>query len=121
MIPDAYFGVAVIVITILSVHLPLLVVTFESFTVGEIYKTSLYVTFRYFLTTLILFVLQVLIIGTFIFCMFDPRVLAIWLLVGISLPVFLQVKVTAAIYYKFSQIDFEKIMHQLDEEEEDDE
>jgi hypothetical protein len=53
--------------------------------------------------------------------MFDPRVLAIWLLVGISLPVFLQVKVTAAIYYKFSQIDFEKIMHQLDEEEEDDE
>jgi uncharacterized membrane protein YesL len=114
-------GVAVIVITILSVHLPLLVVTFESFTVGEIYKTSLYVTFRYFLTTLILFVLQVLIIGTFIFCMFDPRVLAIWLLVGISLPVFLQVKVTAAIYYKFSQIDFEKIMHQLDEEEEDDE
>ena len=114
-------GVAVIVITILSVHLPLLIVTFESFTVGEIYKTSLYVTFRYFLTTLILFVLQVLIIGTFIFCMFDPRVLAIWLLVGISLPVFLQVKVTAAIYYKFSQIDFEKIMHQLDEEEEDDE
>ena len=114
-------GVAVIVITILSVHLPLLVVTFESFTVGEIYKISLYVTFRYFLTTLILFVLQVLIIGTFIFCMFDPRVLAIWLLVGISLPVFLQVKVTAAIYYKFSQIDFEKIMHQLDEEEEDDE
>lgn len=114
-------GVALIIITILSVHLPLLIVTFEKLTVGEIYRTSFYITFRYFLTTLILFVLQVLIIGTFVYCMFDPRVLAIWLLVGISLPVFLQVKVTAAIYYKFSKIDFEKIMHQVDEEEEDDE
>ena len=113
--------VAFIVITILSVHLPLLVVTLESLTVGETYRTGFYVSIRYFLTTLILFVLQVLIIGSFIYCMIDPRFLAIWLLVGISLPVFLQVKVTAPIYYKFSQIDFEKIMHQVDEEEESDE
>lgn len=113
--------VAFIVITILSVHLPLLVVTLESLTVGETYRTGFYVSIRYFLTTLILFVLQVLIIGSFIYCMIDPRFLAVWLLVGISLPVFLQVKVTAPIYYKFSQIDFEKIMHQVDEEEESDE
>ncbi len=110
--------VAFVVITFLSVHLPLLIVTFESFTVGEVYRTSFYDTFRYLLTTFILFILQVLIIGTFVYCIIDPRVLAIWLLVGISLPVFLQVKVTAPIYYRFSQIDFEKIMHQLDEEEE---
>ena len=96
-------------------------VTLESLTVGETYRTGFYVSIRYFLTTLILFVLQVLIIGSFIYCMIDPRFLAVWLLVGISLPVFLQVKVTAPIYYKFSQIDFEKIMHQVDEEEESDE
>ena len=114
-------GVAFILITFLSVHLALLLITFESFTVGEIYRTSFYVSIRYFLTTLILFVLQVLIIGSFIYCMFDARFLAVWLLVGISLPVFLQVKVTAPIYYKLSQIDFEKIMHQVEEEEEEDE
>ncbi len=114
-------GVAFILITFLSVHLALLLITFESFTVGEIYRTSFYVSIRYFLTTLILFVFQVLIIGSFIYCMFDARFLAVWLLVGISLPVFLQVKVTTPIYYKLSQIDFEKIMHQVDIEEEDDE
>lgn len=114
-------GVAFILITFLSVHLALLLITFESFTVGEIYRTSFYVSIRYFLTTLILFVLQVLIIGSFIYCMFDARFLAVWLLVGITLPVFLQVKVTTPIYYKLSQIDFEKIMHQVDEEEEEDE
>ena len=114
-------GIAFILITFLSVHLALLLITFESFTVGEIYRTSFYVSIRYFLTTLILFVLQVLIIGSFIYCMFDARFLAVWLLVGISLPVFLQVKVTTPIYYKLSQIDFEKIMHQVEEEEEEDE
>ena len=87
----------------------------------NLYGVFLLAALAYFLTTLILFVLQVLIIGSFIYCMIDPRFLAIWLLVGISLPVFLQVKVTAPIYYKFSQIDFEKIMHQVDEEEESDE
>lgn len=114
-------GIAFILITFLSVHLALLLITFESFTVGEIYRTSFYVSIRYFLTTLILFVLQVLIIGSFIYCMFDARFLAVWLLVGISLPVFLQVKVTTPIYYKLSQIDFEKIMHLVEEEEEEDE
>lgn len=113
--------VAFVIITILSVHLPLLIVTFESFTVGEVYRTSFYVSIRYFLTTLILFVLQVLIIGSFIYCMVDPRFLAVWLLVGISLPVFLQVKTTVPIYYKLSKIDFEKIMHLVDEEEEENE
>ncbi|MBR6516860.1 MAG: DUF624 domain-containing protein [Bacilli bacterium] len=109
---------ALIVITFFSVHLPLLIVTLQSLTVGEIYRTGFYITFRYFLTTLILFALQALIIVTFIFCVIDFRVLAIWMLIGISLPIYLQVKVTAPVYYKLSQIDFEKIMHQVDEDEE---
>lgn len=107
-----------IIITLLSVHLPLLIITFETLTVGETYRTSLYVSIRYIITTLILFVLQVLIIGSFIYCMVDPRFLAVWMLVGISLPVFLQVKFTTAVYYKLSQIDFEQIMYQVEDEEE---
>lgn len=109
------------VITFLSVHLPLLIITFEKLTVAEIYRTSFYITFRYLLTTLILFILQIVIIGIFILCIFDPRILAVWLLIGISLPLFLEIKMTAAIYYKFSQIDFEKIMHFAEEDEEDEE
>ncbi len=109
------------VITFLSAHLSLLLITFEKLSVTEIYKTSFYITFRYLLTTFILFVLHALIIGIFILCIFDPRILAIWLLIGISLPLFLEIKITAPIYFKFSQIDFEKIMHLVEEEEDDEE
>ncbi len=109
------------VITFLSVHLPLLIITFEKLNVTEIYRTSFYVTFRYILTTLILFVLHVVIIGVFALCIFDPRVLAVWLLIGISLPLFLEIKITAPIYYKFSQIDFEKIMRLAEEDEDEEE
>lgn len=111
--------ISFIVINLLSAHLPLLIITFEKLTVGEIFKTSFYITFRYFLTTLILFVLQMLIIVVFVMCwLVNPGILAIWLLFGVSLPAFLQAKCTQVIYYKFSQIDFEKIMHQIDDEEE---
>lgn len=111
--------ISFIIINLLSAHLPLLIITFEKLTIGEIFKTSFYITFRYFLTTLILFVLQLLIIVIFLMCIFvNWGILAVWLLFGISLPAFLQVKFTQVIYYKFSQIDFEKIMHQVDEEEE---
>lgn len=109
------------VITFLSVHLPLLIITFEKLNVTEIYRTSFYVTFRYILTTLILFLLHVVIIGVFALCIFDPRVLAVWLLIGISLPLFLEIKITAPIYYKFSQIDFEKIMRLAEEDEDEEE
>lgn len=113
--------IAFFVITFLSVHLPLLIITFEKLSVREIYRTSFYITFRYLLTTLILFILQIVIIGVFVLCIVDPRILAIWLLIGISLPVFLQVKITQTIYYKFSQVDFEKIMKRVEEEDDDEE
>ena len=117
-----------IIITLLSVHLPLLIITFESLTVGETYRTSLYVSIRYIITTLILFVLQACIINDVTVSLFISkllisnisvviRFLAVWLLVGISLPVFLQVKFTTAVYYKLSQIDFERIMYQVEDEE----
>ena len=38
------------------------------------------------------------------------------MLFGISLPIYLGVKITAPVYYKFSKIDFEKIMHAGEEE-----
>lgn len=111
-----------IIILFLSSHLPLLIITFKSLTIGELLRTSFYVTFRYILTTLILFILNVIIVGGFLACLFvDARILAVWLLIGITLPVFLQVRFTSGIYYKFSLINLEKIMHRVEEEEEEDE
>ncbi len=99
-----------VVLVMLSVHIPLIMITFESLTIGEIIKTSFYISFRYFVTTLILFGMFILkIIG----CIAAP----IWLLFGISLPTLLGIKLTAGVYYKFEQIDLEKIMHMAEEDE----
>lgn len=111
-----------LIIVFLSVHLELLLIYFKNLRVGDIFRTSLFITFRYFLTTLILFILHLLILGLFVCCLLvDRRLLTIFILIGISLPLFLEVKVTAPIYYKFSKIDFEKIMARVDEEEENEE
>ena len=93
----------------MCLHLPLLIITFESLTVMETIKTAFYIVFRYFLTTLILLAMFVLkLVGTI--------AAPIWLLVGISLPTLLGIKLTYPVYYKFENIDLEKIMHQVEEE-----
>ena len=107
-------GVAVIlllgiIVVLMCLHLPLLIITFESLTVMETVKTAFYIVFRYFLTTLILLAMFILkIIGTI--------AAPIWLLVGISLPTLLGIKLTYPVYYKFENIDLEKIMHQVEED-----
>lgn len=98
-----------IVIVMLCVHIPLITITFESLTISEIIKTSFYISFRYLLTTLILFgMLIVKIIGIILF--------PIWIIVGISLPTFLGIRMTKAVYYKFEKIDLERIMHDAEED-----
>lgn len=110
--------VGFIILTFLSSHLPLLITTFKSLTIMEILRTGFYVTFRYFLSTLILFICNIVMIGGFVFALFvDARILAIWMLIGLTLPIFLGVKLTAAVYYKFSQINLEKIMHMVEEDD----
>lgn len=109
-------GMAVILILMLilvlvSVNLPLLVITFKKLTVIETIKTSFYITFRYFITTLILFLMLIFqIVGIVAF--------PIWIILGISLPIMLSIRFTAVVYKKFELIDLEKIMH-IDLEEED--
>lgn len=99
-----------IILVMLCVNIPLIVVTFPSLNVGEILKTSFYISFRYFMTTLILF-------GMFILKIIGTIAAPIWLLVGVSLPTLLGIKLTAAVYIKFEKIDLEKMMHQVEEEE----
>jgi uncharacterized membrane protein YesL len=111
-----------LVILFICAHIPLVIITFNDLNVSEIFKTSFYITFRYFLTTLIIFVFNVLIIGGLIFCMFVPGFLAIWMPFGVCLPIYLIVKITYPIYYKLEKIDFKKIKEDVDDEmEENDE
>ncbi|MCI6508044.1 MAG: DUF624 domain-containing protein [Bacilli bacterium] len=98
-----------IVILMVIVHIPLLMVTFESLTCGELIKTAFYVSFRYFLTTLIL-------VGMFAIKVVGILAFPIWILFGISLPTFLGIRFTKPVYYKFEKIDLEKIMHEAEED-----
>ena len=108
--------VGFLIVLFLNGHMALIIISFTTLTIPEIFRTGFYVTFRYLLTTLILFVLNLLIIVGLICCIIRFQVLAIWMLLGISLPIYLGVKITAPVYYKFSKIDFEKIMHAGEEE-----
>ncbi len=112
--------VGFILLTFIQAHAPLLIMTFKSLTVGELLKTTFFVTFYRILSTLIIFIFDIIMIGgiTLAF-LFDARILAIWLLVGVSLPMFLIVKITYVVYSDFEKVNLEKIMHRIEEEEDD--
>ena len=95
-------------------HVPLLIVTFESFRAREILKTSMFIAFRYLGITLIALVLLIISIVGIVAA-------PIWFLVGFSGPAYLVIKVSEPLYYRLNKIDFEKIMRQIDEEEEENE
>ena len=65
------------------------------------------------ITCMMLFIAILSLILKIIGCIAAP----IWLLFGISLPTLFGIKLTAGVYYKFEQIDLEKIMHMAEEDE----
>lgn len=113
--------VCLLIFTFMILHIPLLIITFEKLTNYQIFKTSLYVSIRYFLTTLIMLGAFITIVGLLIVCMFVPGMLAVWMIFGISMPLYLAVKVTLPIYYRFAKIDMEKINEQVEEDLQDEE
>ncbi len=104
----------IVILLMMILHIPLLTVTFESFRAREIFKTSMFIAFRYLGITAISLVL-------FIISIVGIVAAPIWFLVGFSGPAFLVIKVSEPLYYRLNKIDFEKIMRQVDEEEETDE
>lgn len=113
--------VAFIILLFFVGHLPFLLISFPNFTVGEVLRTSFYMTFRYFLTSLINLILNALIIGGLVLCVFVPGFVAVWLLIGITLPLTIELRVTKPIYYRLEKIDFAKIYDRIDEEIEEEE
>ena len=121
----AQIGIVVIVIclivfTFIIVHTPLLLITFNKLNNVQIFKTSMYISVRYFLTTLFMLLATIVIIGVLVLCLFVPWVLGIWMIIGISLPLYLVIKITTPIYYRFAKIDFEKINKKVEEDIKDD-
>jgi uncharacterized protein (UPF0333 family) len=118
--------VGLIFLCFLFVQTPMLLVTFESLSIGELFRTSIYVSIRYILTSLIcLTFLVISLVMLFIMPLLFPKYivgfLGTWVLLGISLPMFFAVKLTAPIYYHFKQLNIEEIMHQADVEYEEEE
>lgn len=101
----------IIIIVIMLLHIPLLIVTFKNLRSKELLKTSIYIAFRYIGITMIALVLLIISIVGIVAA-------PIWFLVGLSGPALLFIKVSEPLYYRLNKIDFEKIMHQLDDEEE---
>lgn len=106
--------VCLFVFTFMVVHIPLLMITFEKLTNMEIFKTSLFVSIRYFLTTLLMMLSVIFVFGVLFLCLIVPGLLAVWMVIGISLPMFIVVRVTTPIYYKFAKIDFQKINDEVE-------
>ena len=104
----------IVIVLLMILHVPLLIVTFESFRAREILKTSMFIAFRYLGITLITLVLLIISIVGIVAA-------PIWFLVGFSGPAYLVIKVSEPLYYRLNKIDFEKIMRQIDEEEEENE
>lgn len=112
-------SVSLIVFTFMIVHIPLLIVTFTKFNRREIFRTSLYVAFRYFLTTMIMLIATILVVGVLVLLIvniINRWFLSIWMIFGITLPLYLVIKVTTPIYYRLAKIDMNKIAEQVEED-----
>lgn len=101
--------IGVFVVALFFCHIPLIIITFPKLRLGEILALSIFMTFRYFPSTLVLLsMLGVTLVGTYFF--------PIWLLVGISLPIYIGIALTRPTYKKLEQIDTNKFFEDTDDE-----
>ena len=107
--------IVMVVILFLSLHLPLVIVNFPKFGIKDTIKISIFICFRYILSTLIILVSDIVIIIGVI-------ALPIWVFIGITLPILLIIKFTEPTYYYLKKINLEEIIERAKEieNEEDD-
>ena len=104
--------VVLLLLVLFSLHLPLVMINFQSFGIVDTIRISIFICLRYFISSLIIFGMNlVMLIGVL--------ALPIWVVIGISLPIFLSIKLTDATYYYLKKIDLEKIIERAKEIEED--
>ncbi len=111
--------VCLIIFLFSVVHIPYLIIILPKLRIIDIVKTSFYMAFRYILTTIAMMITFGVIVGSLMMCIAIPGLLAVWMIIGISLPIFLITKATRPIYYQFETVDFDKISKKIEEELED--
>lgn len=112
-----YWAMLVVMLLLLlfSLHLPLVMINFQSLGILDTIRISIFICFRYFISSLI-------ILGMNIVMIIGVLALPIWVVIGISLPIFLSIKFTDVTYYYLRKIDLENIIQKAKEieDEEDD-
>ena len=126
------------IVVLLVSHLPQLICIFKDLPNFQIFKVSFYISFRYFLTTLIMLIVNLVAYGSLVIILtliFTSKkideetgktvlavhssvriMLVIWTMIGISLPKYLGLRFTKPLYYKLEKIDMEKINQQIEED-----
>ena len=114
--------VALFFLLLMFANIPLIIINFRKLTIKEIFKASFYIAIRYFFTTFILFILLVVSLVVAFLCFFSQMamLLLVWMMIGISLPIMLGVKITKPIFYVLEKKQFERIMHYDEEDDLDD-
>jgi uncharacterized membrane protein YesL len=98
-----------LIIAFMAVNIPLLIINFPKLPVRGLIKATFFVTFKYPLTTLIL-------LGLFILTLVMLPFLPISVLIGISLPSYLGLRITAPIYAYFKKIRLDEQITQTEED-----
>ena len=114
--------VALFFLLLMFANIPLIIINFRKLTIKEIFKASFYIAIRYFFTTFILFILLIISLVVAFLCFFSQMamLLLVWMMIGISLPIMLGVKITKPIFYVLEKKQFERIMHYDEEDDLDD-
>lgn len=131
-------SICLLILVLLVSHLPQLICIFKDLPNFQIFKVSFYISFRYFLTTLIMLIVNLVAYGSLVIILtliFTSKkideetgktvlavhssvriMLVIWTMIGISLPKYLGLRFTKPLYYKLEKIDMEKINQQIEED-----
>ncbi|HOE77676.1 MAG TPA: DUF624 domain-containing protein [Bacilli bacterium] len=110
---QAGFAIMVLIVLLallLSLHLPYLIVTFPALSVADLLKTTLFITFRFFLSTLYL-------LFTLVLSLTMLPLIPISALIGISVPLFLGVVLTKPLYVYLEKINIGEIIKRVETEE----
>ena len=101
------------VVLLLSLHTPLLVFKFPKLGVIDTIKISMFICFRYILSTIKILVCDVLMV-------MGVLALPIWVFVGFTIPMIIVLKFTEPTYYYLKKINIEEIIEKSKEIEDED-
>ena len=105
--------IVLFVVLLLSLHTPLLLVKFPKLAIIDTIKISMFICFRYILSTITILACDVLMVV-------GVLALPIWVFVGFTIPMVIVLKLTEPTYYYLKKINIEEIIIKAKEIEDED-